>query len=166
MAAKRLKSRKRSSGKKERLRLKTFVLYLDENLCDCREIIDTLEKTKVKFKRHTDFFPRSTKDPVFLPLLGKKGWTLLTSDSKMSRRGLEMQAIMHYRVRMFVFTSGNLSGAGMARVLKIAHRKMRRFVQKNPPPFIASLTESGAIHLRFDCFGRIHGRAGAPTSSP
>ena len=149
MAAKRTKSKKRSSGKRDRLRLNTFVLYLDENLCNCEGILQILRQTNVRYKRHLELFPAGTKDTVFLPEVGKKGWTLLTCDDNMRRRGLEKQAILHHRVRMFAFTSGSLSGSKMARILSVALPNMKRFVKTQHPPFIASITDNGAIHKRF-----------------
>jgi hypothetical protein len=138
------------------LRLNTFVLYLDENLCHCDQILRVLEAAKVKFRKHLDLFPTSTKDLVFLPYIGKKGWTMLTCDNDIRRRELERQAVLQHRVRMFVFTSRDLSGEKMGRILKDALQAMRKFVKKNPPPFIASLTDTGAIHLRFDASGKAH----------
>jgi len=158
MAAKRAKSRKRYAGKPERLRLNTFVLYLDENLCNCAEILRVLEGLRIRYKRHLALYPAGTKDPVFLPDVGKKGWTLLTCDDNMRRRGLEKLAILHHRVRMFTFSSGSLSGSKMADILRKALPKMKRFVQSHPPPFIASVTDGGAVHLRFDLHGRTHRR--------
>ena len=143
-----MKSRKRYGGRKERARLNTFVLYLDENLCNCQEILQVLSEKKVRFKRHLDVFPGATKDPVFLPTVGRKGLTLLTCDSDMRRRGLEKQAILQNRVRMFAFTSNNLGGMKMAQILRKTLVRMRQFVRTHHPPFIASISEGGGIYLR------------------
>jgi hypothetical protein len=51
---------------------------------------------------------------------------------------------------MFAFTSNNLGGYAMARALEVALPKMRRFVQKNRPPFIASISSSGSISMKVD----------------
>jgi hypothetical protein len=158
MAAKRTKSRKRYSGKPERLRLNTFVLYLDENLCNCQEIIAVLDELRVRYKRHLAIYPAGTRDPVFLPEIGRKGWTLLTCDDNMRSRGLEKHAILRHRVRMFAFTSGALSGLAMSRILRLALPRMRSLVKSQRPPFIASITGSGAVHVRFDAEGRTHQR--------
>jgi len=128
-------------------------LYLDENLCNCKEILDVLDTARIKYRRHLDRYETSTKDPVFLPDVGKHGWTMLTCDDDIRRRGLEKQAVLQHKVRMFVFTSTRLSGLKMARILKDALPAMRRFVQRNPPPFIASITEGGLIYKKFDGAG-------------
>jgi 5S rRNA maturation endonuclease (ribonuclease M5) len=137
------------------LRLNTFVLYLDENICNCQQILKVLEAAKVKFRKHLDMFPTSTKDVVFLPLIGKRGWTLLTCDTDIRRRELERQAVLQHRVRMFVFTSRDLSGEKMGRILQTALQRMRNFVRTNPPPFIASITDTGAVHLRLSASGKV-----------
>ena len=148
MAANKSKSNKQSNGREQRLRLNKFVLYLDENFCSCQQIIQLLDRTNVKYKRHEDKFRKGVADAEFLPSVGMNGWTLLTSDQRMGRRFLERDAIRQHRVRMFAFTSNNLGGFGMARALETALPKMRRFVQSNEPPFIASITSSGSLVMK------------------
>jgi hypothetical protein len=75
---------------------------------------------------------------------------MLTCDDDIRRRGLEKQAVLQHKVRMFVFTSNKLSGLKMARILKDALPAMRRWIRRNPPPFIASITEGGRIYKKFD----------------
>jgi len=109
-----------------------------------------LERSQTKYKRHVDKFRTGVADADFLPTVGMNGWTLLTSDQRMGRRFLEREAIRQHRVRMFAFTSNNLGGYAMARALQVALPKMRRFVQKNRPPFIASISSSGSISMKVD----------------
>jgi hypothetical protein len=52
-------------------------------------------------------------------------------------------------VREFYFASGNYSGAEMATMLVDALREMVRFVRRYDPPFIASISRSGKVSLRF-----------------
>lgn len=104
----------------------------------------------MRFKRHTEHFARGVEDERFLPFIGLRGWTLLTSDQRMGRRGLEREAIRAHQVRMFAFTSNNIGGSKMAEALKEALPKMKRFVQKNEPPFIASITQSGDVLMKLD----------------
>jgi hypothetical protein len=57
-----------------------FVLYLDENLCNSRDIQDSLTKLGVRFERHLAHFDRGTADESWLPLVGLKGWVLLNRE--------------------------------------------------------------------------------------
>src|SRR5208337_3913116 len=66
MASSRDKSKRLSAGKPEQLRLDDFVLYLDENLDNCKPILQVLVDHAVRFERHADRFQRGEHDEVWL----------------------------------------------------------------------------------------------------
>jgi hypothetical protein len=152
MAARRKRSRKPSAGSAHSLSPSPpddFVLYLDENLCNTRAILDVLTKLGVPFERHLVHFPAGTLDEAWLPLVGSKGWILLTSDKRIRYNSLEKLALELHAVREFVFTSGNMSGQDMAEALERALNKMRNLCARTKPPFVASITRSGEVNLRW-----------------
>jgi hypothetical protein len=150
MAARQNKSRKQSAGKVSFLSLpEEFILYLDENLCNSRSIQETLTKLQVKFERHLAHFSPGTLDESWLPLVGSKGWVLLTADKRIRYNLLEKRALEKHAVREFAFASGNLSGQDMANALEVALPKMMRFSRRFNPPFVASITRIGEVHLRW-----------------
>jgi len=126
-----------------------FVLYLDENLCNSTVILETLTKLGVRFERHLSHFSRGTLDESWLPIVGKNGWVLLTADKRIRYNLLEKRALDKNRVREFVFASGNMSGQEMAEALEQGIRKMLRMCSRIGPPFVAALTRSGEVHLRW-----------------
>jgi hypothetical protein len=128
---------------------KEFVLYLDENLCNSRAIHGALNKLGVRFVRHLDQFQRGTLDEAWLPLVGSEGWVLLTTDKRIRYNFLEKRALEENAVREFVFTSGNMSGQDMGVALGLALPKMRRLCDKLKPPFVAAITRTGEVHLRW-----------------
>jgi hypothetical protein len=152
MAARRRRSKKPSAGSAHSLSPSPpddFVLYLDENLCNTRAILDTLTKLGVRFERHLAHFSPGTLDETWLPTVGSKGWILLTSDKRIRYNLLEKRALKAHAVREFVFTSGNMSGQDMAAGLEVGLNKMRTLCARNKPPFVASITRSGEVHLRW-----------------
>jgi hypothetical protein len=74
---------------------------------------------------------------------------LLTADKRIRYNFLEKRALKEHAVREFVFASGNMSGGDMAAALELALPKMRRFWHKLKPPFVASITRTGEVHLRW-----------------
>jgi hypothetical protein len=52
-------------------------------------------------------------------------------------------------VRQFVFASGNMSGQEMAEALEQGIRKMANLCSRTDPPFVAAITRSGEVHLRW-----------------
>jgi hypothetical protein len=74
---------------------------------------------------------------------------LLTADKRIRYNFLEKHALKQHAVCEFVFTSGNMSGQDMAAALELAIPKMRRLCHKLQPPFVASITRAGEVHLRW-----------------
>ncbi len=86
---------------------------------------------------------------MWLPVVGAEGWALLTSDKKIRYNLLEKRALKRHCVREFVFVSGNMSGREMAQALGQAIRKMQRMCSRVKPPFVAAITRSGEVHVRW-----------------
>ena len=74
---------------------------------------------------------------------------LVTKEKRIRFNELEKMAVLAHRVREFYFTSGNYSGAEMAWMLVAALPEMIKLCRKRNPPFIASITKSGKVNLRF-----------------
>ena len=109
-----------------------------------------LSAANIKLRVYSEDFKGGEEDSNILPLAGKRGWALLTCDSKNRYRGLERAKILRNGVRQFVF-SGNLGGATLAGLLVSVYPKMRIFARENGRPFVAVITKSGDIypHISF-----------------
>jgi len=118
-------------------------------LCNSRAILESLSNPNIPVQRHLNHFPRGTLDETWLPTVGKNGWILLTSDKRIRYNSLERLAVEENAVREFVFTSGNMSGSDMAQAIETALPKIRRLCRKVQAPFIASITRSGEVNLRW-----------------
>jgi len=102
----------------------------------------------IKHERHSQHFSAGTQDTVWLPFVGQKGWILITKDKRIRFNDLEKAAVVAYKVREFYFASGNYSGAEMSMMLVAALPEIIRLCGKQAPPFIASITKAGKVHLR------------------
>jgi hypothetical protein len=149
------RSKKRSGGRQgNQPQLSLFtVFYLDENICNCREILAVLDEAAVAYKRHLDIYPRAEfPDPIpdetWLEMVGRNGWAVLTADERNRYEPLEKAKIIEHKVREFTFASGNFSGADMAQILKDNLRRIDRMCRFTPAPLIASLSKSG-VSVRF-----------------
>jgi hypothetical protein len=152
MAAKKAKSKKRSSGRSEG-RPKKFTAYLDAAV-GCTEVIEAFNREKIKYKLHLDYAKPYTHDPTWLPRVGRNKWVLLTTDDKMQHRGAEAAAVRAYKVRSFVFRS-HMTGADMAKFLWKMMPAMRRFCGRHEAPFIGHLQPNGKIKLVMDKDGLV-----------
>jgi hypothetical protein len=120
---------------------------LDENLCDCAQILEVLTDATFPFKRHLEFFARGTLDSDWLPFPGKNGWAVLTKDKAQRFTPLEKAKIVEHSLKIFAFSSGNLNGADMAALLKTNLRRLDKLARKQPTPFVASISKNG-LNLR------------------
>jgi len=78
-----------------------------------------------------------------LPFPGNKGWPVLTKDKAQRFTPLEKAKIVEHRLKIFAFSSGNLSGTDMADLLRRNLRRLDKLARKQPAPFVASISKTG-----------------------
>jgi hypothetical protein len=92
-------------------------------------------------------FKPGTDDEDWLPVVGKNGWILLSSDSKIWKRSVQRDVVFRHGVRGFFFTENRMRGETKAEIVRKALPQMRALVRDTPPPFVASLTQDGNAHI-------------------
>jgi hypothetical protein len=152
------KLKKQLGGSPEASQPENFVIFLDETHHNCQPILNALEQMSIKYERHGSHFRSGALDDEWLPTVGSRKWALLTSDKRIRYNQLERDKLIQYDIREFVFTSGNLNGRMMAEILIKAMDKMKRLFEHHEPPFIAYISQSGNVEIRYDKDGSVHGR--------
>jgi hypothetical protein len=102
-----------------------------------------LSAAGLRVEFHENHFADDADDETWISEVGRRGWLVLTKDKAISRRPAEREAVVAAKVRVFSLSSGNMTGEQMARVFLKNRLKMARFNKKQPPPFIARLSERG-----------------------
>jgi hypothetical protein len=155
MAERSRKSELRQSSKTSQLILDPFTIFLDENHSRTKAILQVLAedldpKEKV-IRAGVDIgFPSGMLDENWLPIVGRNGWIVVSTDSRIWRRSVLREVLFRHGVRGFFFTENNLRGEVRAAMLRSALPEMRDIVLNNPPPFAASLTVEGHAHVVYD----------------
>lgn len=93
---------------------------------------------------------RGIPDEEWGPEAGKNGWIVITADKRLWKRSVQRQMLFKYGVRAFIFTENVLRGDTRADILRRALPEIHQLVKEIEPPFIASLTTEGHVHLLFD----------------
>lgn len=155
------KKSKRQSDGKDTSPPSAVVLYLDENLCDCRPIQLVLEKHGIRYQRHLAVYARGTEDHVWLPFVGDQGWVVLGKDKNLRYNMIERDALLENKVRSFEFAKGNLSKDEMADALDLAIPQILAMLAREEAPFVASITKNGTVHLKWNAKGSVANRKGA-----
>lgn len=125
-----------------------LVLFLDENHCRNPHLIRAIEDRGLACEKHLDHFAPGVVDVDWLPVIARRGWSLLTTDARIRSNTLEKEAVRVNRVRMFYFSRNNLAGSEMGRALRQALPAMEQLVNSQPPPFTASINRKGEVTLR------------------
>jgi predicted nuclease of predicted toxin-antitoxin system len=124
----------------------SLVFFVDESLGQ-KKIPEALRKAGTRVEVHGDHFRQGERDEVWLTEVGRKGWIVLTKDARIRYRVIEQNALVKAKVAAFVLAAGNLTGDQMAELFVQSLPRIRRFISKNKPPFIAQITKGGAVSL-------------------
>jgi len=122
------------------------VFFIDRSLGK-HIVAGALRQASAHVEVHDDHFPKDAPDTEWLTVAGEREWIVLTKDKRMRHRILEVATIAKAKVRVFALTAKDLQGPEMAAIFVTALPKMKRFALGNPPPFIATVTKSGAVSM-------------------
>jgi len=94
-----------------------------------------------------DIHKTGALDVDWLPGVGAAKWILITKDQNIRKRPIELRAVLNSKVRAFVLTAGEMTGADQAAVFQKALPRMLRILSKTKAPFMANVTESSRVEL-------------------
>ncbi|MDE3156863.1 MAG: hypothetical protein KGN76_17320 [Acidobacteriota bacterium] len=126
------KSTKRSAAKIPQRRHSPPTLYVDE--CLGRGIALRLQQEGHDARPFDEFAGK--RDVDFLPVIGGRGWVLLTKDKNVRRNQLEINAILNAGVRAFVITATSLN-----------HQQISDLVSKAMPRIVRIGRSVWAVYL-------------------
>jgi PIN like domain len=96
---------------------------------------------------HKDHFESRSRDDVWLPEVGRRGWAVITKDERFRSRQIEIAALLKSRSPAFVLSSGNTTGIENASAILIAMPQMLKLIARQPPPFIAKISAAGTLKV-------------------
>ena len=120
------------------------VFFIDRSVGK-HSVAEPLRAAGVRVEIHDDHFLPAAQDQDWLPVVGQRGWYVLTCDARIRYRRLELAAAQEARVGMFVIVSKNLTGARIAEILLKALTRIHRFISSHPRPFVAKIYRDGSI---------------------
>jgi hypothetical protein len=100
-------------------------------------------------EKHNSHFAQGTEDVVWLPVVGRNEWVLITKDQRIGKRPLEIKALINSGVRSFVLHAGNLRASEMGAIYTAAMPAMLKLIADQPPPFIAKIDDLGIVSLTY-----------------
>jgi hypothetical protein len=125
------------------------VFFVEASLGSTK-VCDQLRTVGANVEKHTDHFKEDERDSVWLRDVGTRGWVVLMKDERVRHRAVELEALIQGEVAVFVLANGQRSGDEMAQAFAKAFDRMKRFVRKSTPPFIAKVYMDGLVTMWFD----------------
>jgi hypothetical protein len=122
-------------------------LFLDENICRCPEILDVLVRSGLPHLPHNRVFKAGIADEDWMRHVNSLADAVLGKDKRHRYAPREKRLILQFNLRIFTFSSGNLSGRKMADLLRAALPRIERVAINHKPPFVASITQTG-VYIR------------------
>jgi hypothetical protein len=138
-----------SAARSRRLR-EPFTFFIDRSLgawlvaeairigCEPGELVQV----------HDDHFPQDTTDTAWLEEVGRRGWVVLTKDTRMRTNMIERETILGHRVAWFALARGDLTADHMGRVFCASLGRMRTVLRRFDVPIIATVRMDGAVTVR------------------
>ena len=122
------------------------VFFLDRSL-GTKLVAERLRREGAIVELHGDHFQHDTADEVWIPEVAARDWVILAKDLRIRWRPLEREAIEASGARVFVFSSGNVTGEDMAEAFARAMPRMERLVGQMDGPFIAKVYRDGSVKM-------------------
>jgi len=108
---------------------------------------EELRKNGVNVEPHSVWFRHNTEDVDWLPVVGEKKWVVLTADTSIGRRPIELDALLAAGVRAFAPTQAHLTGCEMAQLFLDAMPQILRVLEENRFPFIAKIHHDRSVSI-------------------
>jgi predicted nuclease of predicted toxin-antitoxin system len=117
-----------------------IVFFVDRSLGT--GVRDALSAAGASVVHLDDEHADDTTDEDWLRDAGEKRYVVITKDKRIRKNVAERAALLAANVRAFFLTSGNMTGADMAKTF-VAHLSlMTRIAREVPAPFIATVSRT------------------------
>lgn len=122
------------------------VFFVDRSL-GRHVVADALRAAGAPIEVHDDHFPQDAPDEVWLPVVGQRGWAVITKDDRIRYRQAETTAAVAAGVALFIFVGKAMRGAAIADALVKALPAMVELIETHKRPFVAKVSRGGAVNL-------------------
>jgi hypothetical protein len=145
MAARKQKSKKRSGANSPP---EEIVFFIDRSLGHS-QLANSLRALGEVVITHDEKFPSDTPDDVWLKEAGRKGWVVLTHDTRIRYRKMEREALIENNTKAFVLTAKCLRGHEIAEVFVNSIASIKKLVGKYDNSLIATISRSSSVTVKY-----------------
>jgi hypothetical protein len=110
-------------------------------------VADALRAVGETIELHFQHFDATTLDIDWLPVVGHRGWVVLTKDRHIKSNQVEIAGLINAQVACFNLISAEMTGNDMGQAFVSALPQMKRMLAKYPRPFVANVARGGKVDL-------------------
>lgn len=127
--------------------LEDTVFFLDRSLGRQR-LAAYLRQQGLRVEVHDDHFLPDARDEEWLRSVGSRGWVVISKDSRIRYRPLEIAMLIRHGVRAFVLTRGDWTADEMAEAILKALPRISTILRRHRKGFVATISRGGYVVLK------------------
>jgi PIN domain-containing protein len=127
-----------------------LLIVLDENIAseDLRDALAPIAAASdARVELHTAYFPRETKDPVWMPVAAEQHWAVISCDVSVKRRPAEKEILMRAGMCVYILRGGlnrDQIRDALVKALPTICRRHRQLA----PPVICHVSREGEVTVK------------------
>jgi hypothetical protein len=124
--------------------------FIDENMLSVGYALNAV-RTDIVYPGHSDCpdIPRQTKDRVWLPRVGQRGWAVIMRDKRIRSRPGEREFLRRHHIRAYCLTgSGDQTSWEMLDLLVRQWGNIEERLRQMDGPFLFAVTLNGIRRLQ------------------
>ncbi len=120
------------------------MIFIDRSIP--KGVADALKAVRDDVRWLEDEFQHDTKESVWLPEIGKRGWLVISRDKKIRTRPGERRALVEARVGCFILAQKqNLTRWGYLKLIAASLDEMEEAFARTQKPFIYTVGRTGKL---------------------
>lgn len=121
------------------------VLFIDRCL-GSKIVPEVLRDAGVDIRIHDELFEQNELDNNWLPVVGAKGWAVLTEDGHIRTRAPEIKALIEANTHVFILRyDRRMSQADKAQAILKAIPEIQQIIKRREAPICAGISPAGKV---------------------
>lgn len=127
---------------------------VDENLLSLGNGMVALRRDTARFSRPPvdDLLPLGISDPQWIPIVGDRGWVIITNDRRLRTRPAEAELAIQHKLKVIHLHGGIGSRPAWAQMVRLASRwaSIENHLERSPEgPWWLSARRNNVVAMRF-----------------
>jgi hypothetical protein len=107
-----------------------------------------LRKVGFEIRVHKDFFKDDEDDDVWIPDVKARGWVILSSDKRIARDPLNVQAVLTSKAQVVMSSDNNTLPEFWGAAFITGRMKINDLLDRNPGPAYIKMSQHCASHVQ------------------